>query len=159
MRTADLRTAPADQQQGRMLLLTLTLILTITLTLIQTLTLSINPNTNPNHLPVRRSAVCILPVAFKGQLCSFLAFVALSVDCREWWRRRPSKKRRRCSISAGSQSTRHTVNSSHPKIAWRVDHRVLRHCDELTVWWLHRVTRWPCIVWGSNIATAHVPFP
>jgi len=30
---ADLRTAPADQQQGRMLLLTLTLILTITLTL------------------------------------------------------------------------------------------------------------------------------
>ena len=53
MRTADLRTAPADQQQGRMLLLTLTLILTIMLTL--TLTLIINPNTNPNHLPVRRS--------------------------------------------------------------------------------------------------------
>ena len=53
MWTADVRTAPADQQQGRMLLLTLTLILTIMLTL--TLTLSINPNTNPNHLPVRRS--------------------------------------------------------------------------------------------------------
>jgi len=43
----------------------------------------------------------------------------------------------------GSQSTRHTLKS--PKIVWRVDCRVLRRCDELTVWRLDHVTRWPCI--------------
>jgi len=33
----------------------------------------------------------------------------------------------------GNQSTRHTVNSSRRKIVWRVDRRVSRCCDELTV--------------------------
>jgi len=32
-----------------------------------------------------------------------------------------------------NQSTRHTVNSSHHKMVWRVDHRVWRCCDKLTV--------------------------
>jgi len=68
MRTADLLTAPADQQQGRMLLLTLTLIITITLTLTLTLTLSIN--TNPNHLPVRRSGPQVRSLHFtSGPAC------------------------------------------------------------------------------------------
>jgi len=71
MRTADLRTTPADQQQGRMLLLTLTLILTTTLTLTLTLTLSINPNTNPNHLPVRRSGLQVRSLHFtNGRMTS-----------------------------------------------------------------------------------------
>ena len=33
----------------------------------------------------------------------------------------------------GSQWTRHTVNSSHRKIVWRVDHCVWWHCDKLTI--------------------------
>jgi len=33
----------------------------------------------------------------------------------------------------GNQSTRHTVNSSHRKIVWRVDRHVWRRCDELTI--------------------------
>jgi len=33
----------------------------------------------------------------------------------------------------GNQSTRHTVNSSHRKMMWRVYRRVWRRCDELTV--------------------------
>ena len=39
----------------------------------------------------------------------------------------------RLHISSGNQSTHHTVNSSHHKIVWRVDCRVSRRCDELTV--------------------------
>ena len=60
----------------------------------------------------------------------------------------------------GIQSTRHTVNSSHPKIAkngvtswpsciaalWRVDFVTSWPCDEMTVWRLGRVTSWPCIL-------------
>jgi len=33
----------------------------------------------------------------------------------------------------GNQSTRHTVNSSQRKMVWRVDRRVWRRCDELTI--------------------------
>ena len=36
-------------------------------------------------------------------------------------------------IQNGSQSPRHTINSSHRKIVWRVDWRVWRRCDELAV--------------------------
>ena len=57
MQTADLQTRPADQQQGKMLLLTLTLILTPMLTVNLTLTLSKNPYTDSNPLPVHRSGL------------------------------------------------------------------------------------------------------
>ena len=36
-------------------------------------------------------------------------------------------------VFIGNKSTRHTVNSSHRKIVWRVDRRVWRCCDEFTV--------------------------
>jgi len=60
----------------------------------------------------------------------------------------------------GSQSTRHTLKS--PKIVWRVDRRVKRRCDELTVWRLDRVTSWPCIltiVWIIFAANFRALFP
>jgi len=55
-----------------------------------------------------------------------------------------------------TRSTRHTLKS--PKIMWRVERRVKRCCDELTVWRLDCVTSWPCIlmsVWLWIIFAAH----
>jgi len=47
--------------------------------------------------------------------------------------RYPLKQGLKPEAENGNQSTRHTVNSSHRKIVWRVDHRVSRCCDELII--------------------------
>ena len=56
-------------------------------------------------------------------------------------------------VLAGWQSTRHTVNSSQPKIVWRVDRLFVTSwpCDESTVW---RVDLWRVDLWRVDRVTS-----